>query len=87
MIAAAADEHTQVVPQDLDENGRRIFRVERHGRRIVDGDHVGHDPHLPEQLAHDLLGDLLLGFIDTFDVTRPFGRGYARTLAGGSPTG
>src|SRR5918997_875230 len=78
MIAAAADEHAQVLPQDLDEYGRRIFRVERHGRGIVDGDHVCRDPHLPEQLAHNLLGDLLLGFVDTLDVAHAFGHGYAR---------
>ena len=44
-------------------------------------------PICAEQLAHDLLGDLLLGFIDTVDVARPFRRGCARTLAGWCPTG
>src|SRR5687768_6000238 len=87
MIAAAADEHAQVLPQDLDEDRRRIFRVERHCRRVIDGHHVGRDPHMLEQLAHDLLGDFLLGLVDPVDVAHAFGHGSTGPLAGRRPAG
>ena len=61
--------------------------IERHRRRIVDGDHVGRDPHLREQLAHDLLGDLLLGFVDPVDVARAFGHRRREAVRGGGATG
>src|SRR5918997_6127295 len=87
MIAAATDEHTQVLPQDFDKDRRRIFRVERHRRRVIDGHHVGRDPHVRQQLAHDLLGDLLLGFVNPVDVAYPYGHRWTRAFAGWRPTG
>jgi hypothetical protein len=87
MIAATADEHAQVLPQDLDEDRRWIFRVEGHRRRIVDGHHVGRDPHLGEQFAHNLFGDFLFGFVDAVDVARALGYLRSRPFAGRRPPG
>jgi hypothetical protein len=87
VLAAAADQHPEVLAEDVDEDRRRLGRLDRHRGRIVDGQHLGPDAHLPEQLADDLLGDALVLLVDpVVRAGHPLGAGR-RAAAGRAVAG
>src|SRR4051794_3171972 len=69
MVTPSSNQHPEVLPQNVDEDGRRVGSVQWHGRWVVDRDDISLDPHEFEQLTHDLFGDTLLGFVDSVEIS------------------
>lgn len=88
VIASAADQHTQILPEDINEDRLRFVGAESDGRWIVDGHDLGPYTHVTEQLAHDILGDLLVCGIDSFGIVGLWWCStLRRTIARTTPTG
>ena len=71
MIAAPADQESEILSEHFNEDRRRIIVAERHGRRILGDVDLGFVPHLADEFAHDLQRRrFILGF-------RAIERGFA----------